>query len=147
MFKSSKIESLPNRSGAMNSGALVNYFIANPVKVELTDGTMVDTCHLMADGRRFDIAQVFPGMDVWNYIYIKQFSFYDDVGNLQVVDVLPKHPHLVDHATPTTQCAHVTKINGLRWGVTIKVDLVKGCIQIIGDQDSPIIGCLFQLIE
>lgn len=147
MFKSSKTESLPNRLGAMNSGALVNHFIANPVKVELTDGTVVDTCHLMADGRRFEIAQVFPGMEVWNYIYIKQFSYIDDDGNFQVVDVLPKHPHPVDRNARYTRCGHVTKIKGLRWGVTIEVNLYTGDMQIHGDHGSPIVGCLVQLIE
>lgn len=147
MFTCSNKDSVPSPAGCLKAGVFVNHFMQNPASVTLKDGTEVKTCHIQTNGTRFNVQEAFGKTTPWNYIWIRQFSYLDPEGNIQVIDVKPKRPHYADRNMPTTQCAHVTKINGLRWGVTIKVNLLKGDFQVIGDQGSPIVGCLFQLIE
>lgn len=147
MYTCSNKDSLPTPAGCFKAGVFVNHFANNLVEVALKDGTLVKTCHIIANGTRFTPADVFEKVAPWNYIWIRQFSYLDLEGNVKVIDVNPKRPHYIDRNMPTTQVAHATKINGQRWGVTIKVNLMKNDFQIVGDQDSPIIGCLFQLIE
>ena len=147
MFNSFEKTSLPNKAGCLHEGVFINHFLSNPVSVQLGNGEVVETCHIMADGRRFNYRNVFGIQGDWSYVYIKQFSYTDADGKLQIVDVSPKHPHPVIKSNADSVCGHVTKIEGKRWGVTIKINWASGDAQIIGDPDSPIVGCLIQLIE
>lgn len=147
MFKSSEKTSLPNASGCLQEGVFINHFLNNPVQVELDNGELVNTCHIVADGRRFNYRNAFGIQGDWTYVLIKQFSYTDGEGKLQVIDVAPKHPHLVTKGNVTSVCGHVTNIGGKRWGVTVNINWATGDTQIHGDQSSPIVGCLIQLIE
>lgn len=147
MFTCSNKDSLPSPAACLKAGVFVNDLINTPISVELKDGTPVKTCHITTNGTRFNVVDAFEKTTPWNYIWIKQLSYLDADGNPQIVDVSPKRPHLIDRYLPNTQCGITTKINGLRWGVTIKVNLMKNDFQVVADHGSPIIGCLFQLIE
>lgn len=138
---------MPNPGKCLNKVILPEHFMRNDVQIELTDGSKVKTCHIAADGRKFNWREVYDTTEDWNYIYIRQFSYTDENGETQIVDVEPRAPQPVLKRDVITLCGHVTKLNGKRWGVEIRVNWHTGVCQIIGDQGSPITGCLFQLLE
>lgn len=147
MYNSTHPESVPNLGKCLGMNVLQSHFQRNQVEVELQYGDKVKTGHIVADGTRFDWREAYSKDIDWQYLYIRQLSYTDEDGKVQVVDIGPKHPHEIVKADFVTQTASVTKVNGKRWGVMIKFNWATGDCQIITDQGSPIVGCLLQLIE
>lgn len=135
---------VPNPGRALAANALTPHFQRDDVIVELDNGKTVLTGHLCADGRRFNYRKIY-GDKEWQYAHITQFSYHDTEGEHQVIEVDPRNPHTIKHDGPTT-FAYATKVNGLRWGVTVELNHETGDMQIIGDHGSPIVGALIQLI-
>lgn len=138
---------VPDRAEAMRANLLPPHFQRSPVMVELDDAQLIKSCHLYADGRRFNIKQIYGqpiGKD-WEYAYITQLSYNDAEGNTHIVEVDPRNPHIINR-NGETLFGYVTKIEGKRWGVLVKMDWRTGCTQIIPDEGSPVVGALIQLI-
>lgn len=147
MFKSSLPDSLPKPASCLKVGVLPDYFQRTDVSFLIGSGEEVKTCHIVADGRRFNFREAFDTQREWGYIYFKQLSYTDEAGQTQIVNVTPRNPHIIEKGEANTVCGYVTKINGKRWGVTVHLNWRTGDTQIMADEGSPIIGVLFQLIE
>ncbi len=139
---------VPNLAAAMQANVIPSHFQRNPVLVELDNAQLIKSCHLVADGRKFNFRQVYgeqPGKE-WEYLFITQLSYTSDDGSVQIVEVDPRNPHLINKTHVTTKLGYVTGINGKRWGVMVHLDWRTGNTQIIADEGSPIVGALIQLI-
>lgn len=135
---------VPNPAKALAANVLTPHFQRDDVIVELDDGKTVLTGHVMADGRVFNYKNIYGDRE-WFYAHITQFSFNNEEGEHEVVGVDPRSPQAILRKGVTT-LGYATKINGLRWGVTVHIDYEEGTMQVIGDPGSPIIGVLIQLI-
>lgn len=145
MFNTTRATSLPAVSKCYQAGVLAEHFKRNQIEVELEGGERVKTGHICADGRAFDFRDVYDNSEDWTYIYFRQFSYTDEAGQTQIVDVKPRSPHVIIKDSETRH-AYTTKINGKRWGVMIVLNWKTGRCQILPDEGSPITGCLFQFI-
>jgi hypothetical protein len=105
------------------------------------------TVHILADGRTFDFRQAYGTNEDWSYIYIREISYLDEEGNVQIVKLKPRNPHPIEKGVGNTYTGYVTKINGKRWGINIHFSWQSGRTYIRADEGSPIIGALFQFIE
>lgn len=147
MFNTSLPNSLPKPGACCNLNILHPWFQRNEVEVTLADNTVERTVHILSDGRQFDFRKAFGTNEGWKYIYIRELSYLDEDGNHQIIKVSPRNPHLINRVGGVTNVGYVTKVNGLRWGVNIFLDWQSGVTQIVADEESPITGCMFQLIE
>lgn len=124
------------------------YFQRTPITVELDDARNIFSSHLHADGRCFNFRDVYGkvvGKD-WEYLYITQLSYLAKDGSIQIAEVSPRNPHLIEKGHGDTLFGYVTKINNKRWGVTVRLNWQTGVTQIVSDEGSPVIGALIQLI-
>jgi len=139
---------VPDLAAAMRVNMIPPHFQRNPVMVELDDTQLVKSCHLHADGRRFNFRDVYgtPTDKEWEYAYLTQLSYTAEDGSTQIAEVEPRNPHIIEKGFGTTFFGYVTKVNEKRWGVMVHLNWRTGDTQIIPDQGSPIIGALIQLI-
>lgn len=136
---------VPDPVEAYRQNALADHFHRNDILVELSDGGLIKTGHLHADGRRIEYKSIYSDAD-WNYAYITQFSYTAEDGSTQIVEVDPRNPHPLEKGIADTLFGYVTKINGKRWGVMVYINTNRGDMRIVPDQGSPITGALIQLI-
>lgn len=137
---------VPRPGSALAANVLPEYFQRNDLKVTLDTGEVVESCHLISDGRRFNFRGVYDNQLDWNYLYITQFSYIDDKGETQIVEVEPRNPHPIDKGNGSTYFGYVTKVNDKRWGVLVSLNWKSGSMQITADEGSPITGTLVQFI-
>lgn len=147
MFNTSKPNSLPKPGPCFNLNILHPWFQRNEVKVMLGNQEFEKTVHIVADGRVFDFREAYGTRDEWQYIYIREISYLDDNGEVQIVKVTPRYPHPIEKGVGNTYTGYVTKINGKRWGINVHINWQTGRTHILADGGSPIIGALFQFIE
>lgn len=146
MFNSAYADSLPKPAACLSLGVLPPYYQRNKLSWLVNHDVVVETCHVVTDGRLFNFRKAYDMVNEFNYIHFKQFSYTDPQGQTLVVDVSSNRPHLINKKGETV-CGYVTKINGKRWGVTVTLDWDTGAAQVLADQGSPITGVLFQFIE
>ena len=146
MFNTSRPNSLPKPANCYNLNILHEHFQRNDVEIMLGNGVTEKTTHIVADGRQFNFYDAYGTQEDWNFILIRELSYLDASGDVQTVQVNQRNPHPIE-SMGDTHCGYVTKINDKRWGVNITLNLGSGKTSIITDDGSPIIGCLFQLIE
>lgn len=137
---------VPNPSEAYRQNVLADHFHRHDIDVELSDGTLVKTGHLHADGRRIEYKSIYPSDTPWSHAYITQFSYTAEDGSTGIVEVEPRNPHPLEQGYADTRFGYVTKINGKRWGVMVHINVHSGVMRIIPDHGSPITGALIQFI-
>lgn len=139
---------VPDWASAIRLNLAPAHFQRAPVMVELDDAQNIRSSHLHADGRSFNFRHVYGqpiGKD-WEYAYITQLSYTAEDGSTQITEVAPRNPHIIEKGSNDTKFGYVTKINGKRWGVTVRLNWRTGVTQIIADEGSPVTGALIQLI-
>lgn len=147
MYNTSRPNSLPKPGPCYNLNILHPWFQRNEVQVMLANQEFEKTVHILADGRTFDFRQAYGTNEDWSYIYIREISYLDEEGNVQIVKLKPRNPHPIEKGVGNTYTGYVTKINGKRWGINIHFSWQSGRTYIRADEGSPIIGALFQFIE
>lgn len=122
-----------------------------PQRVSLPSGDLVETGYLKITGEeKFNLYAVCQNDGRSKQLKITSIAYIDEGDNLLTLPITKMAPiELQDSAYVSKGKAeitigYITKVCGLRWGFTFKLNPVTGDCSIETDQESPIVGLKIQ---
>lgn len=134
--------SVPLPGNVSGMGVLPEYFNKHDIPVTYTDGTPGITCHVATNGQRFALSNLIGRQFNWNSVILDQVSYVDPDGNVKIFDI-PKPEAVKITLNKEFTLGYVTKLNNLRWGFNLHINIASGMGQLVTDSGSPIIGAGF----
>lgn len=119
-----------------------------PLQTVRTETGVALTAPLRADGTSFNLYNLYnKPKSPNNKIHMTKVYYVDPEHNVQSLDIPNSSPVVLDsQGAKELVIGYVSKINNLRWGFNVYINVNTGMSRIEVDHESPIIGVELKLI-